>query len=114
MSITDPNGTFRLKNNPHVRVESLDENFIVMRRERFVGGSFDMSGFHFYGPDLCLAAEVQGGRAYVMDFHLRHYGLGKRTPDYAAARQRFREKYSPYFPGRILVTTTGPVALTCI
>lgn len=111
MTITDPNGTFRMR-RPHVRVESLDENFIIMRREAFVGGSLDLGGFHFWGPDLCLVAEFLGGKAYAVNFHLRHHSRGKRDAGYRAARERFRQKYSGYFPGRTLVTTTGPVALT--
>ena len=47
------------------RVETLDECFILMRRSRPVVGSYDLGGFHFYGPDLCLQAELLGGSAHV-------------------------------------------------
>lgn len=96
---------------PFVRVESLDENFMIMRREMFVSGSIDLGGFHHYGPDLCLVAEMLGGRSYVVDFKLKHYGTGDTGAAYQASRDRFAAKYKELYPGRVLVTTTGPVAL---
>jgi hypothetical protein len=82
-----------------------------MRRARPVLGSQDLSGFHFYGPDLCLQAELLGGSAYAIDFHLRHHGKGARGPDFRAARRAFIRKYQAWFPGRTLHCTTGTVLL---
>lgn len=93
------------------RVETLDEFFIVMRRTRPVISSYDLKGFHFYGPDLCLQAELLGGSAYAIDFLLRHYGKGERGPSFRAARREFVAKYSAYFPGRTLHSTTGKATL---
>jgi hypothetical protein len=110
MSIFDRYGDRRRGELP-ARVETLDENFIVLRRSRFVAGSFDLGGFHMYGPDLCMIAEILGGSTYVIDFHLRHHGLGTRGTPFREGRQRFQDKYSRYFPGRTVLAPTGPIAL---
>jgi hypothetical protein len=36
-----------------------------------------ISGFHFYGADICLHAHQMGHSAYVIDFHLEHLSPGK-------------------------------------
>lgn len=110
ISISDADGDRRRGDLP-ARVETLDENFIVLRRSRYIAGSFDLAGFHMYAPDLCMIAEILGGRAYVIDFHLRHHGLGKKGADFKESHLRFRQKYSQYFPGRTVRATTGLVAL---
>jgi len=94
-----------------VRVETLDENFIVMRRDRLVLGSLDLGGFHFYGPDLCMMAEIVGGTSYVIDFSLRHHGSGTRGPSFRSGRTDFARKYGRFFPGRRVWATTGEVLL---
>ena len=91
------------------RVETLDECFILMRRSRPVLPSVDLSGFHFYGPDLCLQAELAGGSVWAIDFHLCHHGRGSKGPSFPECRARFIAKYSPIFPGRSLHCTTGIV-----
>ena len=92
------------------RVETLDECFIVMRRDRPVLNSYQLNGFHFYGPDLCLQAELLGGSCYVMDFHLRHHSGGKKDYLFRAARHAFEQKYTNLFPGRNVHVTTGKVS----
>ena len=111
LHISDPFGENRRRGQLPSRVETLDECFILMRRARPVLGSHDLSGFHFYGPDLCLQAELLGGSAYAIDFHLRHHGKGARGPDFRAARRAFIRKYQAWFPGRTLHCTTGAVLL---
>jgi hypothetical protein len=111
MHISDPFGDDRRMGTVPGRVETLDECFILMRRARPVIGSYDLGGFHFYGPDLCLQAEVLGGSAHVIDFHLRHHGGGTKDKAFLEARSRFIRKYAPLFPGRFLHCTTGVVQL---
>jgi hypothetical protein len=114
--ITDPHGKNTRKGNFPARVASLDENFIVVRREAGLSVSHDLSGFHFYGTDLCMIAEVLGLRCYVIDFHLWHIGGGsqpgktsnaKFRSDYPAARKRLLEKYRHAFSARWLQNTGG-------
>ena len=109
MHISDPWGENRQMGEMPGRVETLDECFILMRRSRPVLPSLDLSGFHFYGPDLCLQAELQGGSAWAIDFHLRHHGRGTKDASFADCRDRFIAKYARIFPGRSLHCTTGIV-----
>lgn len=111
LRISDIYGENRRQGSAPGRVETLDECFILMRRARPVIGSYDLAGFHYYGPDLCLQAELLGGSAYVLDFHLRHHGHGTKGPSFIEARQRFVQKYARIFPGRTLHCTTGVIRL---
>lgn len=107
--ISDIYGADRRRGAMPARVETLDECFVVMRRARPVLPSLDLSGFHFYGPDLCLQAELQGGSAWAVDFHLRHHGRGAKGQSFIDCRDRFIAKYRGIFPGRSLHCTTGIV-----
>lgn len=86
-------------------VESLDENFFVMRRDRPVVNSYDLKGFHFYAADLCRIAEIMGGRSYVIPFLLEHHSPGGIDDSFKPRRARFERKYRRYFPGRKLQLT---------
>lgn len=88
------------------RCESLDENFIVMRRDNPVTGSVDLSGFHLFGTDLCLRAELAGQSSYVIDFHLFHHGKGAKGLHYRQQKARIEAKYRKIFPGRRVSTST--------
>lgn len=111
LHISDAFGLDRRGGELPARVETLDENFLVMRRLKPVLNSYDLSGFHYYGPDLCLQAELLGGRAYAIDFHLLHKGKAIADESFGRIRNDLRQKYRRYFPGRILHCVTGRVAL---
>jgi len=112
--ITDPKGTDTRQGPFPAEAEGLDENFIVVRRQAGLSVSHDLSGFHFYGTDLCLIARLLGMRCYVIDFHLWHIGgasqAGKSSnvafrKDYPRARARLIEKYRRAFRPRWLQNT---------
>jgi hypothetical protein len=111
LHISDINGADRRRGTVPGRVETLDECFILMRRTRPVISSYDLNGFHYYGPDICLQAELLGGSSYAIDFHLWHHGQGQKGRPFRQLRRRFAGKYQHFFPGRILNCTTGPVIL---
>ncbi len=73
--ITDPDGDHNTGIFPS-EVNSLDENFIVVKRSANLSLSRDLSGFHFYGTDICLVARLRGYRAWVVDFNLFHKSRG--------------------------------------
>jgi hypothetical protein len=88
------------------RVMSLDENFIVVRREANLAVSHDLRGFHHYGVDLCMVAELLGWHAYVIDFLLRHDSPGTMDESYWSSRRAIAAKYRSAFRPRWIELVT--------
>lgn len=108
--ISDPHGEDTRLGQFPTRVQSLDENFIVVRRSAMIAPSNDLSGFHLYGTDLCLQATARGMTSYVVDFHLRHFGRGTIGKDYYECLEALERKYSDLFrPRRIITTCLHPL-----
>lgn len=110
--ITDPHGTDRRIGDFPQRVFSLDENFVVVRRAANLCLSRDMTGYHMYGPDLCVMADVKGHSCYVIDFHLRHLSGGTMDGGFHAAAQAFGRKYARAFRSRWVQTSVTAVFLS--
>ena len=110
--ITDPHETDARRGGPFPAVVvSLDENFLLLRREVGVLPSADLRGFHFYGLDLCLQARLAGRTAHVVDFHLRHLGRGHVDAAFFTCRDAIEAKYAGLLPPTILRTTCSPVLI---
>ncbi|MDX2156406.1 MAG: hypothetical protein SFW09_07840 [Hyphomicrobiaceae bacterium] len=92
--ISDPHGSDRRVGELPARVMSLDENFLVLRRNSGARFSRNLDGFHLYGADICLVADVLGWSAWVIDFHLRHLSPGRKDASFVEAEHRFRAKWS--------------------
>ena len=105
LRISDPHGENQRKGDFPARAKSLDENFIVIRRSAMIAPSADLSGFHLYGADLCLQADLRGQTAYVIDFHLRHLGGGTMGRDYYACLEALEAKYARVLQPRMIQTT---------
>ena len=105
LRISDPHGADRRLGPFPARVMSLDENFIVARRDARIGLSHDLEGFHLYGADMCLQADVRGYRSYVIDYHLEHLSPGRKDATFTAMEQTFRTKWSRALRPRWLQTT---------
>lgn len=112
LRITDPHGANQHAGQLPARVMSLDENFIIVRRAARVGFSRDLSGFHFYGADICLNASTAGYSAYVIDFHLAHLSPGSKSPAFYAAQEAFQAKWSAALSPRWLQTTCALMRLS--
>ncbi len=112
LRISDPHGKDQRLGHFPERVTSLDENFIVVRRDARLGFSNDLTGFHFYGADICLHANQMGYTAYVIDFHLEHLSPGKKDHTFTAAEVAFRSKWSRAMTPRWLQTTCSLIHLT--
>jgi hypothetical protein len=112
LRITDPHGADQKTATLPTRVMSLDENIIVVRRAARVGFSRNLSGFHFYGADICLNAAMAGYAAYVIDFHLAHLSAGNKCSSFYAAERAFQEKWNAAIAPRWMQTTCALMRLT--
>ncbi len=110
--ITDPHGDDQRRGHFPARVMSLDENFIVIKRQARLSFSRNLDGFHLYGADICLVADVLGYTAYVIDFHLHHLSPGRKSADFFQSRAAFSKKWSHALRPRILQTTCTLIRLS--
>jgi hypothetical protein len=101
--ISDPHGGSTGQPLP-TRVQTLDENFLVIRTATGVRCSAPLSGFHHYATDFCLNALCRGRSAYVIDFCVRHLSGGRKTAEYFACRDRFLDHWHPVFFARYIRT----------
>jgi hypothetical protein len=104
-SVTDPHGGASGHKLP-ARVESLDENLLVVKTGTGVTSSPELRGFHLYGADFCLNAQLRGRTAYVMHFHVHHLSAGDRTPAYLAAVGPFEARWNREFTARYFRSST--------
>jgi hypothetical protein len=95
-----------------MKVMSLDENFIVARRSANLAVSRDLAGFHWYGADLSVVADILGYTAYVIDFHLIHRSGGNPDATFHQLRSAFIDKYARAFRPRWHYTTVSSVFLS--
>lgn len=102
--IKDPNDLKHLKQwngKFPQKVHDLDENFLVINSKIPLKASQDLSGFHFYGSDLCLNAILKGYNCYVINFYLRHLSPGNFNQAFWDASKIFNEiwnkKFNIYF-----------------
>jgi hypothetical protein len=110
--ISDPHGQNQRTEALPIRVSSLDENLIVVRRDANLAASHDLSGFHLYGADLCVMADIMGRTAYVADFHLRHLSGGTSDEALATSRSNFVNKYTRAFRSRWVMTPAAMIFLS--
>lgn len=113
LAIQDPWNAPRWQGEWPVSVQALDELLIVIRPGR-AALSDGLSGFHFYGADLCLAAKRLGFSASAVDFPLTHLSDGRRgqlSEGYRSGRRRFQAQVSRHYRFTLVVTSTGEAIL---
>lgn len=101
---------------PPVRVMSLDEIVLVLNRRNRPRCSVGVSGFHFYGTDVCLNALEDGGSCYVIGFPVIHLGLGNLKdgyrPGYESVRAQFLAVWSARSRARYVASTIEVLGLS--
>ena len=112
LRITDGHAANQKVGDLPARVSALDENLLIVRRSARIGFSANLDGFHFYGADLCLAAETLGHSAYVIDFHVHHLSKGNKSPAFYQSERAFRAKWARAFRPRWIQTTCALVYLS--
>ena len=112
MRISDPHGENINVGQFPAKVKSLDENFIVVKKEAALSISNDMSGFHLYGTDMCILAEILGYNAYVIDFHLRHNSGGNINKSFDDSKQSLLNKYEKALNSKYIRSTCTKMIIT--
>ncbi|GAL83820.1 hypothetical protein MYP_1048 [Sporocytophaga myxococcoides] len=87
------------------KVNTLDENFLLINARSRISFSVDLKGYHFYGTDICLIAQAMGYSCWVIDFNLLHKSSGNMNEDFFEKRTAFIEKYAKAYRWRYLRTT---------
>lgn len=104
--ISYPDSGLKSKGKFPLKVAALDENFLIVKNEACLKVSNDLSGFHLYGADLCLQAELNGFNAYVIAFDVIHKSKGNRNEDFYTIRKALIKKYNHFFRSRWIQTNT--------
>lgn len=106
--ITHGNPPIHVKKGKHFpqKVQTLDENFILIKRQANLAVSSDLAGYHFYGTDICLIAKILGYNAYVVDFRLYHKSIGNKNENFYNLKTELQRKYQRAFKGRYLHAPT--------
>lgn len=94
-------------------VETLDENCLVVCRDLPFRFDESLSGYHFYGVDLCLESLSRGFSNWALDCPLRHLGRGDKDASYYELKDQLEQKWRrrrliPRTRWRIPVRTHGP------
>lgn len=110
--ISDPYGFTGPHPDLPIAIDSLDENFIILKSDAHISPSQDITGFHFYGLDLCMQAKSKGYNAYVIGFLLHHYGAGTRDKIYYERLHAFEQKHRRLLKSRWATTPTTQIRLT--
>ncbi|MCC8408377.1 hypothetical protein LJ707_05510 [Mucilaginibacter sp. UR6-1] len=105
IKISYPNGFVDVKGKQPARVCSVDENFMVVKNAANLALSGNIGGYHLYGLDICMTAEMLGYTCHVIDFLLIHKSLGNIDYSFDQTVERTRKKYALFFKGRYLNTT---------
>ena len=93
----DPNGFHYAAPLPQ-QVRTLDENFLVIRRDAGVRCSKELSGFHLYAADLCLHAAERGMQSFVIDFYFTHLSGGNAGSEhFKAGLAEFQQHWNRKF-----------------
>jgi len=102
--LTDPDGNHDTGIFPG-QVESLDEHFILVKKEANLCLSRDLHGFHFYGTDLCQIARILGWNAWAVNFNLYHKSKGSFNESFYNMSCEVVRKYQRALTGRVVQTT---------
>jgi hypothetical protein len=103
--ITETDQILKKAGHTPEKVRSVDENFILVKRDANLALSSDLKGFHLYGTDLCIIGEVLGYSAYVVNFNLLHKSSGKRDDQFYRLQKELLARYTKVFRGRFIQTT---------
>ncbi|TCD12751.1 hypothetical protein EZ449_01525 [Pedobacter frigidisoli] len=88
-----------------LRTKTVDENLMIVKNGANLALSHDLSGFHLYGPDLCLIADILGYNSYIIDFNIIHKSDGNPDASFKKLRKEYIHKYERALRSRFMTTT---------
>lgn len=88
-----------------LKTATVDENFILVKNEANLALSANLSGFHLYGTDICLIADILGYASYVIDFSFIHKSDGNADEKFHHLKKQLINKYRQAFRSRFIGTT---------
>lgn len=94
------------------KISSADENFLLIKSEANLSISKNLSGFHFYGSDLCMISGLLGYSCWAISFNLLHKSRGTKDSSFWNCKKEFKIKYSTFFKSRWIQTTSSPLYLS--
>jgi len=110
--ITQKSGRIIAEDHLPLQVKTVDENFIVVKNSANLALSNDLKGFHFYGTDLCLIADILGFNSYVIGFNIIHKSNGKIDQSFHDSKRRIKLKYKKALRKRFVTTTFSRICFT--
>ena len=103
--VTESDNITKRRGYPIQKVVSVDEHFILVKKEANLSLSSNLNGFHLYGTDLCVLSNILGFNNYVIDFNLIHKSKGNVSKDFYLIKKMLILKYGESFKGRYIQTT---------
>ncbi len=88
-----------------VKVDSIDENVMIIKGGSGITVSRDLSGYHFYGFDITSVAARLGYSVYVIDFPWKHLSPGTIDESFLESRDAIQKKMAAYINRHSLQTT---------
>lgn len=101
----DNNGIILKSRNLPAQVTSLDENFLIIKASSNLTLSRNLSGFHLYGTDLCLIADILGYTCYVIPFLVKHLSHGNKK-ELLKHENEFVKSYGKKLRSRYIQTSS--------
>ena len=105
MHVTQDSGNRLLEEDLPLKATTVDENFILVKNDANLALSHDLNGFHLYGTDICLIADVLGFNSYIIDFNITHKSDGNPDISFNNLRIALIKKYRIAFRNRFMSTT---------
>jgi len=98
-----------------VPVRTLDELLLILRRSSGLRFDDELPGFHLYGTDICLKAEANGMKNYVIPCFVLHNSNGlKNLPlkfwySYWWLRRKWKHQLPIFTPCTKITKWCGPI-----
>jgi hypothetical protein len=82
-----------------VAIETLDEYLLIVRKSSGLRFDPTLTGFHFYGTDICMSARKRGKRCYAISaFAVHNTSYAPLPNDFYKGYWAVRKKWSEFLP----------------